>query len=566
MAEPSSTRVLCIALDACDVDVLTRFASEGRCPNVARLLDDGAVVDTVAPYGTFVGSSWMTISTGSSVGSHRYWNWLEVDPDTYALLDTTPRQSRRPPFWLHLSDAGRRVAVIDVPHADVPAHLNGLLVKEWGCHDRHHGTASYPTGLLAELEASAGRHPYGSMIHPAGYDAFAPCDYTLREGLYRTYDEERRLLDLMVQGVDRKADLSLALLDRGPWDLFLTVFGESHCVGHQFWHVHDPTHPRHDPDTRRLLGDPVALVYGRIDAAIGRLLDRVGPTTTVWLQLNHGMGPHYDGEHLLDEVLVRIDRATGGERSSTGWRSRVVRPVIDRMPAALAPFVAGAVAAAVRRRARVAPPVASPRPALDPTRRFFQVPGNTAVGAVRFNLAGREAAGTVTPGPELERLRDEVAGALMGLINVDTGRPAVRSVVPAEEVVARSEDDRLPDLFIEWDRSTPTETVWSPVTGTVHAPYDHWRTGDHLDRGLVLVRSPDLAPGRRSTPMRLEDVAPTMAALIDCSLPGVDGIVRTDLVAGRDPASPPQVPRSLRPTLAPTRRTSRRRAVHAGRH
>jgi hypothetical protein len=84
----SPARLMVLALDACDAGLMQELARSGDCPNLARLLDEGAVVDTVAPYGTFVGSSWMTISTGVGVGTHRYWNWLEVDPETYALRPT----------------------------------------------------------------------------------------------------------------------------------------------------------------------------------------------------------------------------------------------------------------------------------------------------------------------------------------------------------------------------------------------------------------------------------------------------------------------------------------------
>lgn len=172
---------------------MASLARAGTCPTFAELLDTAAVVDTVAPYGTFVGSSWMTISTGAAVATHRYWNWLEIDPATYSLRATTPRESRRPPFWQHLSDAGRRIAVLDVPHADIPAQLHGVLVKEWGCHDRHHGTGSHPSEVLPDLEARVGRHPYGAMAPPYGEDAFAPCDYTLRAGTHRTREEEHQL-------------------------------------------------------------------------------------------------------------------------------------------------------------------------------------------------------------------------------------------------------------------------------------------------------------------------------------------------------------------------------------
>ena len=328
--------MLYLALDACDHALMVDLARAGHCPNIARMLDEGASVETVAPYGTFVSSTWMTIATGLEVGHHRYYTWVQVAEGRYDLRHTSPREARGTPFWTTLSDRGRRLAVLDVPHSDVPASFNGAFLKEWGCHDRHHGTASVPADLVDQLDDLVGGHTYGTMPPPRGDDQFAPCDYVLRAGPHRTLDEQRQLYDLILRGLDAKRQASLHLLAQGEWDLFVSVLGESHCVGHQLWHVHDVDHPRHDPAARRLLGDPLADVYVRLDAIVGEHLAAAGPDATCFVHLSHGMGPHYDGDHVLDEVLRRIDES---DRTSvpTGWRTRLAQ----RRAAADAPVPPG---------------------------------------------------------------------------------------------------------------------------------------------------------------------------------------------------------------------------------
>jgi predicted AlkP superfamily phosphohydrolase/phosphomutase len=481
--------VVHIAFDACDAGLVEELAAAGALPSFARLLAEGRSVDTIAPYGTFVGSSWMTIATGTEVGTHGFFNWLTLDPRTYELEGTTPRDVVPRPYWLHAAEAGARVAVVDVPHAGLPEHLDGVLLKEWGAHDRHDGTASYPPSLLEELDATLGRHPVGGATLPGGSEAFAPCDYLHRADRLRTVDEERRLLDDLLHGIDAKLAATLRVLDQEPWDLFTVAFGEGHCVGHQLWHVHDASHPRHDPAVLTMLGDPVVRVYQRLDHALGTLLARCGPTTNVLVQLNHGMGPHYDGDHLLDELLLRIDRNLAG-RFVPGWRTGAARAVLDHLPAPAARVGRRAIAGVVRHRADRHPPAVAGRTGPRPDRRVLQVPGNTTVGALRLNLRGREHAGAVAPGREEAELRRAIADALLQVVDIDTGRPLVRAVVDAEEVLARHDGDRFPDLFVEWERASLVERVWSPRTGTVVVPYTHWRTGDHVDRGLVDVPLP----------------------------------------------------------------------------
>ena len=194
------------------------------------------------------------------------------------------------------------MAVFDVPHT-VVEELNGVMVVEWGCHDRHFGTKSWPPELAVELTDRHGRH-FGSM-KPPDFDQFAPCDYAHRVGSRRTDEETILFFDAVHGGVELKRNASLELLDRGGWDFFLTVLGETHCVGHQFWHLHDPAHPGYDPAlAQRFGGDPIRTVYSRIDAALGDHLARLGPEDTAYVLMPHGMTAHHDGAHLLDQVLL----------------------------------------------------------------------------------------------------------------------------------------------------------------------------------------------------------------------------------------------------------------------
>lgn len=544
-------RVLYIALDACDRHLVEQLVAQGRCPTLGGLLDSAAVVETVAPYGSFVGSTWMTIATGCEVGTHRYYNWVEFGGADYHNRVTSPTEARRPPFWQQLSDRGQRVAVFDVPHSQVPDHLDGVLVKEWGCHDRHHGTGSFPAELLDELHARVGPHPYGSCAPPGDSDQFAPCDYTLRDGPLRTVEEERQLYRLIQQGVTAKAAASTALLDDGAWDLFMTVVGESHCVGHQLWHVHDTTHPRHDPATRVLLGDPVEEIYERLDQVVSEHLARADDDTAVYVHLSHGMQAHHDGDHLLDAVLDRLDQA-----AEVGVRTRLARAVLDRAPGRGETRLSSLAAIALRRRVAASPPAALPPARWRAERRFFQIPNNTVVGGIRLNVIGREREGLVAPA-DVEAVRADITAALLRLINIGTGRPAVLAVVPSETVLERSPDDAFPDLFVEWDRRAPVEQLWSPEVGTVAGAYDHWRTGDHHDRGLLLVRAPGVAPGWRSDPLSLVDLAPTLTASLGLSLDAVDGRARSDLVSGAVRVGPGRtMPRPRAPQPAPPARAN----------
>lgn len=550
-----------ITLDGADPALVRRWAAAGELPHVQRLLAQGTAAPVVATPGVFVSSNWPSIMTGVGPDRHGYLCWDDIDPATYehGETDPNPETIAGVPLWTHLDRAGRRTALVDVPHT-WPEPIDGVMVVEWGCHDRHQGPRSHPPELLGELDALTGGH-LGSGDHPTRHQ-FAPCDYLHRAGPVRTVDEDRLLLDELRVAGERKRDASLHLLDRGGWDVFWTVLGETHCVGHQLWHHHDTSHPRHDPAAVELLGgDPVLDVYRRADAALGDHLERAGADTTTYLLLPHGMVAHHDGTDVLDPLLANLERSLD-EPDLFGRSTRFASLASGPLPLAGRRRLGRVAAPLVRRRLASAPaPLDTPLPPLA-DRRWYAVPNNSVIGGVRLNLAGREGDGRIHPGARDEVLR-WLTDRLGELVNVDTGGPVVARVVPVDDVYDRTPADRLPDLFVEWVRTDAIERVWSPATGTVVRPYTHWRTGDHVPEGLLVAVGPGIGAGVDAGAIDSIDVGTTVARSVGVAVPDVEGRP----VAGLLPADEANVGRVGEPRWADDRaRHGLRRALHALEH
>lgn len=524
-------------------------------PTLARLLDEAAVVPTEGPVGYFVAGDWVTIATGTTPSRHQFlcagqivgggydWRWVGPVADP-------------PPVWERLSGAGMRVAALDVPHMAVAKELNGVQLVEWGGHDRHASAASYPRDLLDDVNATYGVHPVGHVLHDR--DHYSPCDYVHRAGAHRTHDEDAALLVDMLEGVRRKRSLSLDMLDRGDWDLFFTVFSETHCTGHQFWKDHDATHPWHDPALRARLGDPLRVVYRAVDAALGAHLERVSADTTVYVHLNHGMQAHYDGAFLVDPVLWRLEQYLEAGRAS-GWMSRVADVAGASMPSAVRRRAFGS-AGALRRRYSSMIPLGYFDEDIPPRnrRRFWAQPNDTASGSIRLNLEGREAHGLVKA-DHMRAVAGWLSERLRELVNVETSRPAVADVLFTDDCYERVPGDVFGDLIVEWDRDAPIETVWSPATGVVRVPYEGNRSGDHHRDGLLLATGPGITPGRRTEALWNLDVAPTVAASLGHDLTDVDGLARADLVPAPKRPFTPAVSRPALAGTAPKPTRTRRR-------
>jgi len=581
----ADARVVYLGLDAFDAGVAAGLVAAGELPTLAKLLEEGASVSTESPAGVFVTAQYATMFTGRDPARHGYLCWKHFAAQSYEDIENTPDIIDGQPFWDALADAGQRLAILDVPHTRAPADgsgFNGTMLVEWGCHDRHFGTHSYPSSMVSELNSRFGAHPIGTLPPPRpGFDQFAACDYHHRAGRHRTPEENKALWDDIVAGHARKRAASLHVLAEGPWDLFMVVFGESHCTGHQLWSVHDPSHPWHSASSLSLLGgDPLVSIYRQMDETLGVHLASLGPDTTVFVNLSHGMGPHYDGTHLLDDVLRRLAVAEVAAAPSGLAAARLrARGLASTAFGALhrrcGPTVAGALRKALARPGT--PPDDGPDP--DPRsggdradRPWFAIPNNTVSGAIRLNLIGREPRGVLLPGVDASASCERLTRWLMELVNVDTGEPVVLAVRRVDDIYDRSPSDAFPDLFVEWNRNAPIERVWSPRIGLVERQSGHWRTGDHTPQGLLVARGPGIVPGRRPGSVPVVDVGVTVAAACGVTLSGVDGrpidfLLPSSTASPASPASPapagvaPATDGSSRPATGRGGRRSRAKGV-----
>ena len=511
--------VVVVGFDAMDPAITEQMAKEGRLPAFRELFSSAARRPIRHPPGLFVGSLWSTFFTGRSAVETGFHCWEEIVPGGYERRLTTASSIRGRPFWETLSDAGKRVAVLDVPHSRAGTPINGVQVSEWGSHDRHFGLRAHPPELAEEIIERFGLHPVLSA-DPFSVREWAPDDYVFRAGPLRTGEEEQQLLAGLLAGAQAKRRLTMSILSDGPWDLFLSVFGESHSVGHQSWHLHDPTHPRHDPSLRAKIGDPLAQVYEAMDEALSDVLERVDENATVLVLLSHGMAPHYDGTHLLAEILRRLDAAYGS-KPTRSLEGRMLGRAWSGIPAwarAMARRPLAAVLRARRRRRNLRAPRDYDSDDERRTQAFFMSPNNFVVGGVRINLMGREAEGRVRPGSELDELCRRLEDDLLALVNVETGTSVIERVERSDAHYRRESLDALPDLFIEWNHRHPIETVWSPRFGMVHGSYTHWRTGDHRPGGLLLVRGPGVAPRTELPAVEVDRLGALIAAELGVSL------------------------------------------------
>jgi predicted AlkP superfamily phosphohydrolase/phosphomutase len=498
------TKLLVLVLDAGDPLLLRGWAESGELPTIRRLLGEGLSLELEDHPTLWSSSVFPSFITGLSPSRHGSWHYSRYDPATYASVPYREDGYVTPPFWELLAAAGRRVAVLDVPAAPLATDLGGgLQLIGWGTHEAARPTASRPADFAAEVLARFGAEPVGQ------------CDR-----LGRGQSDFAAFRDRLLQRAGSRHDLIAHVLDRGPWDLVLASFSELHCVAHQTWHLHDPTHPAHDPRRAREIGDPILDVYREVDRRIGQLIDRVGPDARVLVLATHGIGGSFRSHFSADRVLEKI----AGGRSQSSRALRRLLWIWRRLPRSLRRAVRP-----LGKQTREQLASAGRR-----SRRAFEIATHCGYGGIRINLEGREANGLVARG-DFEAYRESLRHVFEGLVDPETGRPLVDRVWNLPEHYDLSPDHRLPDFVVEWARDLPAAWASSPTLGRIDlqvTPFTPHRTGDHRPHGgLVLAAGGGTPSGRVERRVRAEDLAPTLLAALGVQPQDLDGSAIAELAS-----------------------------------
>ena len=536
-----SNSTVVIGLDAADPALVEKWMQEGKLPCLAKLRDGGCYGRLKNFEHSNVETAWTTFATGCPPEKTGHWAMVGLKKNSYEMETRAAYDFREyPPFFMFCGD--RRVAVFDIPQVTLQPDVNGIQVTAWGAHSPQVPSSSVPPGLFDEL---VGRHGPSPSLN----DDFATClDLRATE----------KLCEPMRISARRRADICVDLLKRERWDLFMTVYGETHGAGHVLWHLSQPDHPLYNALKGKVAGDPLLEIYQEVDAGIGRIAAAAGEDATVIVFAGHGMGPatiDIPTFAILPELMYRYsfpgrigiqmepssgplppmltklkwnywERHLWGHKYDKNPITRLLRremptrlfnlltPYIDRVEpdGMISPFEL------TRRGDRIVPwiPANWYRPAW-PRMKAFGLP-SFADGYVRINVKGRDPQGIVSP-DDYHSVCDEISEMLTRLRDGRKGLPMVTEIIRTRENPL-APDDKAPDadLIVGWQDEFATDVVESPDFGRL-GPYPPYRAGSHRHVGFICARGPGIRPKTRVKGGHVMDLAPTIFQLLGVPTP-----------------------------------------------
>jgi len=515
----SVRKLLIVGWDAAEPSVVEPLVAKGELPNLAALRERGAhgtIASTVPPTSL---PAWTTAMTGLDPGKHGVTDFVQREPGAYRLKLVSSADRRAELLPAIAGRAGLRVAHLGLPGSYPPEPLPGVCIAGTDTPAGKFApvSAHYPPALASELKQAGLRWPYG------GAD-----ELSVGPGWH---SRARRAL---LEGLERRQEVTQALLAREPWDLFFVHFSEADTAGHHFWAFHDPQSPRHRDQPE--VADTLLAVYRALDRALGRLLTQVEEQAAVIVVSDHGAGGSsdqvvYPNRWLADQGWLRFGGSRGPAARAAGLvRDAAIRLVPARAKEYLMRTPAARLALAADGLARFG------GIDLPETRAFCdELPQNPGIW---IHLRGRDPQGRVEPGEEYEALREQIAEQLLEWQDPQSGRKVVRKVRKREEAFQGPLAERAPDLLLElelWDgykvlaaqsngkpgplirRLSREEQIGAKGTGT---------SGVHRPDGIIAAAGPSVRTGGRIRMARLADLFPTALALLGLDLPeGLDGRV-----------------------------------------
>lgn len=499
-------KVAVFGLDGITFDLLQPWLDEGRLPNLARLMANGASGRLRSSIPPVSASAWASFFTGTNPGQHGLVDFTYPAPDSYRINVSSSHTRTAPALWEIVNHAGGKAGVVSMPMTYPPEPLNGFMLCSFltpNADSRY----TYPDSLKEELTTAAGPFPLHMSEKGRGKDP-------------------RQFVQAVKEMEITRARSVCYLLEHKPWDLFIYVVETTDNLQHEVWHLLDETHPRYDPQMAADAIPDILDYYETVDRLLGEMIARVPEDALIVVLSDHGFGPFHKFFHinnwLAEQDLLKFRRSPLSLLKRLAFKLGVTP--INALQWVIRLRLSGMRKNVKRGRGRgTLKRLFLSFDDVDWTRtKAFSV-GN--FGQVYLNVTGQRPTGVVAP-DEYETVRDQIAKAALALRDPADGAQVVRRVYKREEIFHGAGAKHLPDLILHTDRARYVSFGHADFGSNKILEPSIGQTGHHHMVGVVSLTGPGVRQGATLNEASILDLAPTILHYMGLSVPDyMDGTV-----------------------------------------
>ncbi|MFL6527482.1 MAG: alkaline phosphatase family protein [Chthoniobacterales bacterium] len=318
MSKRLTKRVLLIGWDAADWHIIRPLMEAGKMPVFEKLVETGVSgpIATLQPVLSPI--LWTSIATGKLADKHDILGFVEPAPDGNGIRPVSSTSRKSKALWNILSQSGLRSTVVNWFASHPAEPINGKILS-----NRITNVAG-PEGNRLPLDAAAVHPP--QLLETAEALRVHPNEITPQQLLAFFPDTKPRDLKdprfgLLVNILAQCATLQNAathFAGQDDWDLLSVYFDAIDHAGHGFMEYHPPAMSHVSKEDAEIFGGVVTSMYRFHDMLLGRLLDLVGPETTVLILSDHG----FYHDHLRPKVREHFSdpaKKFGAEMNPVSW-------------------------------------------------------------------------------------------------------------------------------------------------------------------------------------------------------------------------------------------------------
>ena len=270
-----------IGWDGADWSLLDPLLSQGRLPNLARLIARGRTARLASFEPMASPLIWTTLATGLTPLDHGVSDFVEYDDETRLVRPVSGLSRSGPALWNIASSRGLRVGVVGWWATWPAEQVNGFFVSDRAAPivldpevSRKSSAIAFPEEVgeaVGRVAAREGRPSYEDVRRLL--DVTAPefeRSAAAGRGLADPIDGTRRIL-----GSTRVyARIALELAARENPDLLMVYFSGTDEIGHLLARYHPPRRPNIVAEDFRRFSRGVGAFYEEIDRILGRFLEQ----------------------------------------------------------------------------------------------------------------------------------------------------------------------------------------------------------------------------------------------------------------------------------------------------
>jgi GNAT superfamily N-acetyltransferase len=289
MAERPARKVLLVAWDCADWEVVTPLLDAGRLPHLERLVDAGVMGRLACGGPLRAPLVATTLATGVRADRHGILTDEQPDPEAGALRPVGTRSRRAPALWDRLDRHGFDAHVVGWPATDAAEAIRGVVVAPGFARAEAPRDRPWPlaTGSVrpGRLEATlAGLRLHPGDVPPELLLAFVPGAAEIDQ------DEDTRLADLAVLLAEAVSLHAAAtwVLEAEPWDFLAVHYPATGRASRLFMPYHPPRKPDVPEADFERYRAVLTGIYELHDRMLGRLVELAGPEATVFVVSGYG--------------------------------------------------------------------------------------------------------------------------------------------------------------------------------------------------------------------------------------------------------------------------------------